>query len=227
MWGNEALPEQSSGKLTSLPLANLANTTHRAKRRQARAERKPRHCGRHLARPNAFPPKEKGTFRCPFSSGRRGQFRLRASAKGWWRRSIARAKLWQANEFAFDKLGQYRAESDHKAERDPRTQASRACPFAEKEEQGNERMASFSPKAKKKPEQSGLCSDVVPLTGVEPVRHCCLGILSPVCLPISPQRLTNTLLYSQSPPKSRKSAAAAWAKKSSPSGPPSPPGSPG
>ena len=57
-------------------------------------------------------------------------------------RSIARAKLWQANEFAFDKLGQYRAESDHKAERDPRTQASRACPFAEKEE------------------QSGLCSDV-------------------------------------------------------------------
>ena len=163
----------------------------------------------------------------PLPGGRGGQFRLRASAKGWWRRSIARAKLWQANEFAFGKLGQYRAESDHKAERDPRPQASRACPFAEKEEQGSGRMASFSPKAKKKPEQSGLCSDVVPLTGVEPVRHCCLGILSPVCLPISPQRLTNTLLYSQSPPKSRKSAAAAWAKKSDPSGPPSPPGSPG
>ena len=140
---------------------------------------------------------------------------------------LARAKLWQANEFAFGKLGQYRAESDHKAERDPCPQASRACPFAEKEEQGSGRMASFSPKAKKKPEQSGLCSDVVPLTGVEPVRHCCLGILSPVCLPISPQRLTNTLLYSQSPPKSRKSAAAAWAKKSGPYGPPSPPGSPG
>ena len=67
---------------------------------------------------------------------------------------------------------------------------------------------------------------LVPLTGVEPVRYHYLGILSPVCLPISPQRLTNTLLYSQSPPKSRKSAAAAWAKKSSPSGPPSPPGSP-
>ena len=66
MWGNEALPGQSFGKLTSLPLTNLANTTHRAKRRQARAEQKPRRCGRHLARPNAFPPKEKGTFRCPF-----------------------------------------------------------------------------------------------------------------------------------------------------------------
>ena len=158
----------------------------------------------------------------PFSSCRRGQFRLRASAKGWWRRSIARAKLWQANEFAFGKLGQYRAESDHKAERDPRPQASRACPFAEKEEQGSGRMASFSPKAKKKPEQSGLCSDVVPLTGVEPVRHCCLGILSPVCLPISPQRLTNTLLYSQSPPKSRKSTAAAWAKKAALPGRPLP-----
>ena len=66
LWGNEALPGQSFGKLTSLPLTNLENTTHRAKRHQARAEQKPRRCGRHLARPNAFPPKEKGTFRCPF-----------------------------------------------------------------------------------------------------------------------------------------------------------------
>ena len=89
--------------------------------------------------------KRKRHLSVPFSSGRRGQFRLRASAKGWWRRSIARAKLWQANEFAFGKLGQYRAESDHKAERDPRPQASRACPFAEKEEQGSGRMASFLP----------------------------------------------------------------------------------
>ena len=32
MWGNEALPGPSPGKLTSLPLANSANTTHRAKR---------------------------------------------------------------------------------------------------------------------------------------------------------------------------------------------------
>ena len=38
MRGNEALPGQSPGKLTSLPLANSANTTHRAKRRQARAD---------------------------------------------------------------------------------------------------------------------------------------------------------------------------------------------
>ena len=38
LWGNEALPGQSPGKLTSLPLANSANTTHRAKRRQARAD---------------------------------------------------------------------------------------------------------------------------------------------------------------------------------------------
>ena len=36
--GNEALPGQSPGKLTSLPKANSANTTHRAKRRQARAD---------------------------------------------------------------------------------------------------------------------------------------------------------------------------------------------
>ena len=124
----------------------------------------------------------------PLPGGRGGQFRLRASAKGWWRRSIARAKLWQANEFAFGKLGQYRAESDHKAERDPRTQASRACPFAEKEEQGSGRMASFSPKAKKKPEQSGLCSDVVPVVGVEPTRYHYHRILSPARLPIPPYR---------------------------------------
>ena len=38
MWGNEALPELCSGKLTSLPKANSANTTHRAKRRQERAD---------------------------------------------------------------------------------------------------------------------------------------------------------------------------------------------
>ena len=125
-------------------------------------------------------------------------------------RSIARAKLWQANEFAFDKLGKY----DTKSEAPPGTSGAETPP--------QRADGFFSPKAKKKPEQSGLCSDVVPLTGVEPVRHCCLGILSPVCLPISPQRLTNTLLYSQSPPKSRKSAAAAWAKKAALPGRPLP-----
>ena len=72
---------------------------------------------------------------------------------------------------SFGKLGQYRAESDHKAERDPRTQASRACPFAEKEEQGSGRMASFSPKAKKKPEQSGLCSDVAGAVSLDLLSH--------------------------------------------------------
>ena len=33
-------------------------------------------------------------------------------------------------------------------------------------------MASFSPKAKKKPEQSGLCSDVVKMNGLEPSTSC-------------------------------------------------------
>ncbi len=30
--------------------------------------------------------------------------------------------------------------------------------------------------------------NLVPLTGFEPVRYCYRGILSPLCLPISPQR---------------------------------------
>ena len=52
-------------------------------------------------------------------------------------------------------------------------QASRAGPFAEKEEQGSGATAAFLrqmhlPKAKKTPEQSGLCSDAA---RVFPVRH--------------------------------------------------------
>ena len=37
----------------------------RQKRSRSKADFAPT-CGRHLARPNAFAPKEKGTFRCPF-----------------------------------------------------------------------------------------------------------------------------------------------------------------
>ena len=47
---------------------------------------------------------------------------------------------------------------------------------------------------------------LVPLTGVEPVRYRYLGILSPVCLPISPQRLiqvSNKILYIPTVIKSR------------------------
>ena len=47
---------------------------------------------------------------------------------------------------------------------------------------------------------------LVPLTGVEPVRYHYLGILSPVCLPISPQRLiqvSNKILYITTVIKSR------------------------
>lgn len=47
---------------------------------------------------------------------------------------------------------------------------------------------------------------LVPLTGVEPVRYHYLGILSPVCLPISPQRLIqvpNKILYITTVIKSR------------------------
>lgn len=47
---------------------------------------------------------------------------------------------------------------------------------------------------------------MVPLTGVEPVRYHYLGILSPVCLPISPQRLiqvSNKILYITTVIKSR------------------------
>lgn len=40
----------------------------------------------------------------------------------------------------------------------------------------------------KKIEQSKLCSILVPKTGLEPVRCCHRGILSPVRLPISPLR---------------------------------------
>ena len=58
------------------------------------------------------------------------------------------------------------------------------------EEQGSVRMLLFlCPKHKNKTEQSGLCSDdVVPMTGLEPVRCCHRGILSPLRLPISPHR---------------------------------------
>lgn len=47
---------------------------------------------------------------------------------------------------------------------------------------------------------------LVPLTVVEPVRYHYLGILSPVCLPISPQRLiqvSNKILYITTVIKSR------------------------
>ena len=39
--------------------------------------------------------------------------------------------------------------------------------------------------------------DLVPLTGLEPVWHCCRGILSPLCLPISPQRHYDLIILSQ------------------------------
>ena len=65
----------------------------------------------------------------------RGQLGSQTPAKGWWRqRAVARPFITE--------------------------QASRACPFAEKEGQGSGQMTSFSPQAKKKPEQSGLCSSV-------------------------------------------------------------------
>ena len=51
---------------------------------------------------------------------------------------------------------------------------------------------------------------LVPLTGVEPVRYHYLGILSPVCLPISPQRLiqvSNKILYITTVIKSRNARA--------------------
>ena len=85
-----------------------------------------------------------------------GQFGSQAPAKGWWRqRAVARAFTTE--------------------------QASRACPFAEKEGQGSGRMTSFSPQAKKKPEQSGLCSGVVREMGVEPTlqRNWFLKVMSP------------------------------------------------
>ena len=37
--------------------------------------------------------------------------------------------------------------------------------------------------------------DLVPLTGLEPVWHCCRGILSPLCLPISPQRHYDVIYF--------------------------------
>ena len=49
-------------------------------------------------------------------------------------------------------------------------------------------MAYFLQKAKNKPEQSGLCSGVVPLTGIEPVRSKDRGILSPLRLPVPPHQ---------------------------------------
>ena len=53
-----------------------------------------------------------------------------------------------------------------------------------KEEQGSVRMASFFAAGRKKtPEQSGLCSDVVPKVGLEPTRYRYQRILSPSRLP--------------------------------------------
>ena len=46
-----------------------------------------------------------------------------------------------------------------------------------------EQMA-YSVKRKNKPEQRGLCSDVVPEAGVEPARYRYHWILSPARLPI-------------------------------------------
>lgn len=43
-----------------------------------------------------------------------------------------------------------------------------------------------------KKEQSELCSGMVPLVGVEPTRSCPRRILSPLRLPISPQRHSQT-----------------------------------
>lgn len=48
----------------------------------------------------------------------------------------------------------------------------------------------------------------MPLTGLEPVRYRYRGILSPLCLPIPPQRLTRTL-YNQKLQMSRELILAA------------------
>ncbi len=37
---------------------------------------------------------------------------------------------------------------------------------------------------------SAIFCFMVPVTGLEPVQHCCRGILSPLCLPIPPYRRT-------------------------------------
>ena len=41
----------------------------------------------------------------------------------------------------------------------------------------------------------GTCRLMVPLTRLELVQHCCRGILSPLCLPIPPQRQETVCLY--------------------------------
>ena len=57
--------------------------------------------------------------------------------------------------------------------------------FCGKEEQRRKRALIF---AKNRSKRYKACSDVVPLIGLEPIRSCPRGILSPLCLPIPPQR---------------------------------------
>ncbi len=47
---------------------------------------------------------------------------------------------------------------------------------------------------KRRREQYEVRDDVVPLTGLEPVQYRYRGILSPLCLPIPPQRHGNILI---------------------------------
>ena len=53
----------------------------------------------------------------------------------------------------------------------------------------------FCHRHKKTSEQSGLCSDVVPVVGLEPTRCCHQRILSPSRLPIPSYRQIRSLLY--------------------------------
>ena len=62
----------------------------------------------------------------------------------------------------------------------PQTRAQRQRVASEKEEQRSECALTFE---KSRSKRYRACSDVVPLTGLEPVRSCLQRILSPRCLP--------------------------------------------
>ena len=61
---------------------------------------------------------------------------------------------------------------------------------------------------KRTSEQSGLCSDVVPVTGLEPVRHRWRWILSPLRLPIPSHRQVRETLYNKTRAGARAKIAA-------------------
>ena len=65
------------------------------------------------------------------------------------------------------------------------TRAQRRRVAAEKEEQRRECALTFE---KSQSKRYKACSDVVPVTGIEPVRCCHRGILSPLRLPVPPHR---------------------------------------